>query len=382
MDIRSKKDFMKYKHIILPKAKSKILKEDFSGKSKSIFVGEYGYPNVGVGVLAAENYKHNDDQKYWLKENWSLSQIAEARLDLLQSKRGYDVKTPEILETQEIALASRPTDVELRQEVSSRKNFSYSPFHKPMGPSAKLQEFKLLSNPRIPSRVDRVVSDTDLKANEGVGALYKKGIESDYLTQIFSSGSLGISDSRKLVPTKWSITAVDDIVGKQLLAVVKNFQTTGNFVYQGGYMGNYFLILFFDGPLSYELFEFFRDSPLPTTDYEDWNGRKKYAVDTAGGYYAIRLPVLEKMRSLKRQSQALVLRFITDEYYMPLGSWVPKQGTAATLHEKCIEFGSEELMIKYAKGFSKKKFGRDISKNLQESLLVRNRAQRTVANFF
>jgi len=381
MDVSSKKDFLKYKHIILPKAKSRVLQEHFSGQSKSIFVGEYGYPNVGVGVLATEVYNHNDDQNHWLKDNWSISQIAKARLDLIQSKKACDVKTPEILEIQEVALASKPTDVELRQDISGRQVFSFSPFHKPMGPSAKLQEFTLLSNPHIPARVDRVISDTDLNANDGVNILYAKGIESEYVTQIFSSGSLGILQSRKLVPTKWSITAVDDIVGKQLLTLVKDFPVTGNFVYQGGYMGNYFLILFFEGFMSYELFEFFRDTPTPTTDYEDWNGRKTYAVETAGGYYAARLPILESFKHMKRQSQALVLRFITDEYYMPLGVWVVREAVRATLKTKSITFGSEALMLQYAKGFSKKKFGRDISSALKTSQIVVRRTQKSLKDF-
>ena len=36
-----------------------------------------------------------------------------------------------------------------------------------------------------------------------------------------------------------------------------------------------------------------------STDYENYYGRKEYASTTAGGYYTVRLAILEKLKEMK-----------------------------------------------------------------------------------
>ena len=67
-----------------------------------------------------------------------------------------------------------------------------------------------------------------------------------------------------------------------------------------------------------------------STDYEPYSGRKKYAENCAGGYYASRLAVLEKLNLLRKQGSCLCLRFITDDYAVPLGASVLKYTTTKT----------------------------------------------------
>ena len=50
---------------------------------------------------------------------------------------------------------------------------------------------------------------------------------------------------RKLVPTRWSIVAVDSNIGDNLISQVKDYNQSGYLAYFGGYLGNYFLILMF-----------------------------------------------------------------------------------------------------------------------------------------
>lgn len=354
---QSKQDFIKFRTQILPKFQTKQI-IDGVFESKGIFVGEYGYPSVNVGLLSTSTFDTHENIPHWIKESWSLSQIAEKRMDLLNAKSIAQIKqTKDITEKQEVALAKRAVSTEMNFDNKSGK-LSFSNYHMPVGPSRELEKLTLTSNAKIDSRVQKVVSDTDLKATEGLSTLYKKGFRPEFLTQALTSGSLGID--RKMVPTRWGITAVDDAIGKDLLKKVRDFGTTGNLVFQGSYMGNYFFVLLYEGSFSYELFEFFRDTGSYSTDYEDFTGRKNYAKDTAGGYYATRLPILEWMRDNKRKSKALVVRFITDEYYMPLGVWVVREAVTKTMSSKPLEFGSEELMFSYLCQVSKKKFGREL----------------------
>ncbi|MGM5483743.1 MAG: hypothetical protein ACQER9_02385 [Nanobdellota archaeon] len=381
-NIDSKKDFIKFRHKIIPKIKKKKLKKDYSGDSNSIFIGEYGYPDVNVGVLSAEYYNHNDDVNYWIKNKLKISDIASARMDLINSRKKRKVKAKDIGSEQEIALAKKPANIEVNLKDVPKNNMNFSKHHLPSGPSGEMEKFRLTSNPKIPLKVEKIISDTDLNSTKGLNILYDKGFREDYLTQALSSGSLGLKDNRKMVPTKWSITAVDDNVSKNIIKKIKDYKTTGNIAFKGSYLGNYFLILVFDGIFSYELFEFFRNKDSYTTDYESHNGRKKYAFETEGGYYASRISIAKKFEDMKKQGQCLVLRYITDEYYIPLGVWVVREAVKKTMENHPIEFGSEDLMINFAKVFSKKKFNRDISKVLERSLLLKSKKQKKVEDYF
>ena len=80
--------------------------------------------------------------------------------------------------------------------------------------------------------------------------------------------------------------------------------------------------------------------------------RKKYAKETSGGYYAARLPIVEKLQNMKRKGNVLVFRFITEEYSVPLGVWVVREATRKALKDKGLCFGGKELMLEYSKEFS------------------------------
>ena len=151
--------------------------------------------------------------------------------------------------------------------------------------------------------------------------------------------------------------------------------------YFGGYLGNYFLILFFSEVYNYELFETytptFNKNKHFTTDFEPYGGRKKYAENTAGGFYACRLSILEKLKEMKRQSSILALRFITDDYKIPLGVFVVRESVRKTLKNKPLEFGSRELMIKYAEAIVKKKFNINVYDILKYSKILKSIKQQT-----
>jgi len=141
---------------------------------------------------------------------------------------------------------------------------------------------------------------------------------------------------------------------------------------------------------SYELFETYipnertniRGSIDFMTDYEDYKGRKNYADNCAGGYYSVKLAILEKLQSMKRQASVLTFRFITEEYSVPLGVWVTREATRKALGNKPIEFSSKELMLKYASAIVKKKFAYDADNLLKQSILLRNmKHQKKLAQF-
>jgi hypothetical protein len=360
-------------------------KQDFFGAAPNIFVGKYGYPDVNVGILSTEQYNNHDAPLVWKTNNYQIQDIIDLRTGLINSSfkaniRSFDDRMLEL--SQEVSLSSKPVDIEVNLSKKPFFRLSLTQDTAPHGPNVRLKKARLTENPKIPHKVDRLVSDPDVKAADAIAEL-RKDYDEHYLTKVLSVGNLGIKDERKLVPTRWSITAVDDIIGKQMIEEVKKYQESDYLAFFGGYLGNYYLILLFPHCWSYELFEsVVGDTSPPMTDYEPYGGRKDYADDTAGGYYAARHAILEKLTSIKRQAGVLALRFITNEYWAPLGVWVVREATRNSMSSKPIEFASKELMLKYAEALVRKKFSTDISSILQQSrLLDQINKQRTLRAF-
>jgi hypothetical protein len=118
------------------------------------------------------------------------------------------------------------------------------------------------------------------------------------------------------------------------------------------------------------------------TDYEPYAGRKTYAENCGGGYYAARLPIVEKLKKLKRQASILCLRFITGEYAVPLGVWVVREATRKAMQSKPLHFADKELMIKYAKSLVKKKFGFNLDNLVKHSILLKEiKEQKKLTSF-
>lgn len=368
-------------------------KEEFMSDAVSPFVGRYGYPNVNVGILAPPEPKEDawlyDKPSYWAAENYQIPKIVDFRSSLLNSRSNLNIKKrTKLLElSQDIAMASNPVDTEIKLKQKPQFRLTTDSHMAPTGPNAALDKASITENPKIHTKVYKTFDDSDLKAYDALNYLYKNNFDESFLTRIFSVGVLGIKPNRKLVPTRFSITAVDSTLGNQLIPQIK-YHKQGNYTaFFGGYLGNYYLILMFPEIYSYELFETYAPN-IPTnnsrymTDYEPYEGRKSYVEQTAGGFYACRLPILEKLNQMKRQSSVLALRFITDEYTMPLGVFVCREATRKALTQTPIEFSNKELMLKYAKALIKKKFNYNIEILLNKSILLNNlKTQKKLTQF-
>ncbi len=368
-------------------------KKDLFGSSPTPFVGRFGYPNVNVGVLSVEDDSSiYDAPRLWSTQDFDIPRIVDLRSSLVNSRFKVHIKgNSKFLDiSKEVGMASKPVEMEINLDKKPKFHLNTNPFIAPTGPNANLENARITANPKIPRKVERVVDETDLKAKNAITYLYDRNIDENFLTRLLSVGNLGVKDNRKLVPTRWSITAVDDIIGKELIEDVKEFSETDYMAYFGGYLGNYYLIMFFPDVWSYELFETYlpkvswnvSDRINFTTDHEEYQGRTSYAENCAGGYYAARLPILEKLHKIQRQSTVIALRFITGDYYIPLGVWVVREATRKALNEKPIRFESRELMIRYAKALSQKKFGIELDDILKNSVLIKRiKTQKKLTDF-
>lgn len=392
----SKRDFIKFNFANLNLESNKF----FGNSPPSVFVGRYGYPNVNVGVLSpVENLKDAwilDSPKEWVKSDLSDIDILKLRAQLINSRFKNNIKSfnHKLLDlSQEIGMASKPVEIEVELKDKPSSNLRMEKIVSPLSNNANVKNIRITENPKVKTIVEKTISDIDLKSVEGIYNLYKRGLDENFLSKVLSIGLLGVKKNRKLVPTRWSITATDDTIAKKLLKEIHYYDCfENNFVYFGGYLGNYYLIMFFPGVWSYELFE----TPVPfevnpwsksgkfyAYDYEDYYGRKNYAGETAGGYYACRLGITEKLSELRKQGSVLVLRFITHEDKYPLGVWVCREATRISLKNNFIEFEDKELAINYVKALAKKKFGVDITSILKESEILNElKNQKRIFDFF
>ena len=264
----------------------------FGASPPSAFVGSWGYPKVLVGALVPpvrdEDTSILDAPESWL--SYELAEILRFRLSLVRGKaprRVAEARVPDsILSTvQEGAMASKPVDTEM---WFTKKSSLVSPFSArapPSGPSADLAKVDLASNPSVPRRVDDLVSDTDVRAGEAVADLYEHGISQSQITRIFSVGLLGMKDRRKLVPTEWSITAVDEILAKQLVDEVRSFPWISEFeVISASGLANNVAILLFPQAFMFEGLEAWNleASPTPAHDHEFAGGRTAYPDQIEG----------------------------------------------------------------------------------------------------
>ncbi|MFX0108778.1 MAG: hypothetical protein ACFE7R_10860, partial [Candidatus Hodarchaeota archaeon] len=334
---------------------------DLSGSSPpSVFVGEAGYPKVLTGPLVppifGEEAAIMERPDLWLEK--SLDEILSFRFNLVRTMRPIPVDAaanpPRILaETQTLALSESPTSSEaslLKKPTFSRV---FSDQTLPIGPSAPLELFVLDDNPKVPREVDRVTSDTDLKAIGGVMELFDDRIGQQHVTRLFSVGLLGEKKRRRLVPTKWSITAVDDIVGRQLHRQVLRFPWINDFIIHADYaLGNTVILLFMPNAWQFEAMECWLGglNPPIINDYEWYKGRKDYASSVVGAYYATKLPALQHLVSIRRQAGVIVFMEIDPQIWIPLGVWrfreIAKRALQmpgkrfSTLDEAIVEVGS------------------------------------------
>ena len=370
----------------LAKAKPLTSKQEFTGSAPAPFVGRFGYPHVNVGILAPPEHDEEawryDAPRHWAKNDLGISEIANYRASMVNSRFVSNVKHPDKLVeiAQDVAMAKKPVDINVSLDRKPSLNLSTDKWVAPMGPQARLKQLELASNPHIPTKVQQFFDDTDASASEALVTLYDRSIDENSLSKMLSVGVFG--KKRKLVPTRWSITATDDTLANNFLEKARELSIGEYATYFGSYLGNYYLLLFFPERWSYELFEIYAKPGLLeySTDNEEFQGRKKYAENCAGGYYTVRMALAEHMLNVKRQNSVLALRFITDEYVLPLGVWVTREATRKALENKPIKFGSKELMLTYAEQLARKKFGVEIAPLLQKSKLLKEK-QQTITHF-
>jgi len=316
----------------------------------SLFVGRVGWPVVSAGPLVPPGEVVDaatmDDPAAWTKLD--LGEVLALRSGLVRGKarvRVHDAArladpSGALVASQELAMSSRPAHTELT--LSKPVSFALGPvlhgFAAPTGPSVTVRRAVLTENTSVPRRVDAAVADVHASALDAIREMYHGGVSPYHIQRVLSVGLLGRARARRFVPTRWSVTATDDQIGKVLMPRVRDLQPLGEVeLRRADLHGNRFLVVLLPGPWKYEMLEAWMASErgvrtsMVLADREGTDGRTTYADSITGAYYAARLAVLEHLLGRRRSATALVLREITDDYYAPAGVWVIREGVRAAM---------------------------------------------------
>jgi hypothetical protein len=372
------------KHTILFGKVSKKL--DISGSSPpEIFVGRYNYPNVYTGLLSPEEFGNTESMsspEIWHNQKFNIPTIVNQRNKLVYGRSVSNIKKPTsrfLSILQEIAMTHKSVSTEMKLKKPISKHNEKDTRSPIISNAAPIQKARLTENTKIKKKIDYLVNDTDVKSATALKELYQSDIPNSQLTKILSAGLLGIGRNRKLVPTRWSITAVDDTLSKNQLKELKFFPTLDSYqVFSADYLGNHYVFLLLPDYFSFEVIELSLKSFNTWHDHESFFARKKYATSVTGAYYANRLALTEHLTKIKRQASCIVMREIRPSYYAPLGVGILRQTSREAFTKKPFITNTLQEALEHIR----KLFSAPLNNYTDKSVILKNfKKQSRLADF-
>jgi len=315
----------------------------YMGQAPSVFIGSSGYPNVLSGPLMINS---SDDPEEWVRRNLSIDEIVTARSQTIRGVEKTSVTSSFNEKLQEIALSSRAVEIEAAFEKPVTVEISYDGSIAPVGLSGYLSSMDVLGNASVERSVDKATSDTDLPATEAGFYLYQSDISVHRITQLLSTGMLG--KKRRTVPTKWSITATDDMIAGTLKKRISRYNELSSIEgFHTKFHGNTIAALLLPGPYSFEMVEIWKKGSLWSENCDcivrDGEGNKKTGYSPLqGAYYSARLAACEYLDRIKRCARILIVRQVSGDYWAPLGTWVVREAARTSFSNKPSRFDTVE----------------------------------------
>ena len=358
----------------------------------SVFIGRYGYPKVSIGPMIPPIMGDTsiiDTPELWMDR--SIDDIVDFRSMLIRGKYNvdvYDVENPNKIVgyTRELALSKNSVFAEAIFEKKPRGNIAFYDEVQPHGPSAPLKKFDI-TNPKYEQHIEKTFYDTDLKAKDAVSILFKDKVNISKIQRAFSVGAFGVKKFRRFVPTRWSITAVDSLLGKELMKKTKANPYINEFrIYHLNQFDNRWIILMMPSEWQYELIEAwypnttwnpYGKSISIFNSYEFFKGRTTYA-EIGGCYYAARLAVNEQLNNERRQAGVVILRETHPGYIMPIGVWNVRESVRKALKQDYQIFDTLDKAIVYVS----QKMDIPIQRWIRNSAILKNQLyQKRIEDF-
>jgi hypothetical protein len=219
----------------------------------------------------------------------------------------------------------------------------------PIGLSGSIRQMALTGSASIEPAVERVTSDTDLRATDACMTLMESDIDVYQIAKLMTAGLLG--RNRHFVPTRWAITAVDDTLSVQMKKAIAAFPPLEEIrLFSAELFGNRIVCILVPGDWKYEMIEKWGRHTLWGGDediiVQDREGMKKKGYSPiSGAYYSARLAVCEYLTRVRRSARVIVVRSISSDYWAPLGTWVIREATRRAMEQPSHVCGTLDFAI-------------------------------------
>jgi len=292
-----------------------------------------------------------DRPESWIGQRKSQEEIISYRLNLVRGKKAVrvtDLDSRFADKLRDISLSASSIESEVRFSRPPR-GMSFSDEHTPFGPSGPIDRLEIDASSWDP-HLEKVYNDGDLLAADALVDLHEKGLPFSSIQKAFSVGAMGRSKRRRMVPTRWSITACDSTLASRMLQKVRHYDSIDcPQVREACSLNNYYAVILLPGAWQYEWMEAFLhilgDEELIFSDYEASGGKKDYSR-VGGCYYSCKMAVLEGLAMERKQAGAIVLR---EAYsgYVPLGVFNVRENVRNAMQARPRTFDDMLSALKY-----------------------------------
>ena len=323
----------------------------------------------------------------WYEKNLQIPQILTNRSQLIYGKFQTSIKKARTQNKftqlmQEISMTHKPVSTEFFLKKVPKMTLEINKYNAAIGNPAPLESARLQENPKIKPKINYLTTDTDCKSVTAIKELHKSNIQTSHIIKILSAGLLGTKTRRKLVPTRWAITATDDTISKEMLKKIKFYPEINEItLFHGDYVGNHYEFLLLPDKFSFEVIEAYMSGSVWnqvsnehfSQDFERFRGRRKYASNVTGAYYTARLALCEYLEKIKRQAYTIIFREERPEYNAPLGVGILRQLARKAFEQQPETFNT----IPEALNKMQSRMKLSIQEFIKQSILLKEYKQQT-----
>jgi hypothetical protein len=378
--IAGKGSYLEHLTASLPMQSAPVGRELEGSSPPSVFVGRWNYPHVLAGPMVAPvrgDTRVMDTPEQWIPAGKTQEEIIGYRLQLVRGTRAVGVREVEdryVARLQEIALSSSSRDADA-SFAQIPQGCAFSEESVPHGPSAAIERFDVEGG-SWDRRLERVYYDTDLSASAAIADLYRADLPFSRIQKALSVGAMGTGRARRLVPTRWSITACDTAIGDRLLGEVRQNPVIDCVrVHEFDSLHNHYAVMLLPTAWQYEWMEAFLHilgrEELVFADHEGFRGKKEYSR-VGGCFYSCRMGVLEGLAREGVQAGAIILREAS-RGYVPLGVFNVRENVRSAMQQPAVEFED----VPAALASIKERLHLPLSRFEEESTLLREIARGT-----
>jgi len=352
---RTKQEF--FKQI---KAYQKTLKptKEIEGFGSAPIVGEKNYPFLQIHNSSNEN-KNNSylNSNKIVKQGYKHIFELKAKNILGSTQNTYIKNTTNRINNEIIDIYKSKKAIEFNSKFEKELKFDKILTNKMsgiMGSKNELESLQATENTKTSKQIEKY-SSNDAKAKEAIIKLYERGKNEQQIIHLLSLGVFGVNINKKLVPSRWAITAYDKTIEHYLYKKITKYPIINEFeVYYYKNKSDTHVNILLPDHYTGTHTENWSDSYSDewdgfNTDY--FNHVNKIPTPdplNSGGYYATKVALNEHLNSRKKQASAIMVRVIRN-YDVPLGVVFVRECVRESFKNRIFKTNSFKELEKYIK---------------------------------